>query len=219
MLEMVVVALQASEYVDRVVVVGLEEEAVGELHFTQPVSSCPDQGSIVANVSHGLRWLCNHHAQEGPVLICTADIPLLTAEAVSLFVESCLPFDRLIYYSVVSRAVLERRFPASQRTFVRLRDGDVSGGNLFLIQPHILQTDERLWQRLSEARKHPWRLARRVGLWTLLRFLLRRVTLAEAEQRASRLLGSPVRAVLCAHPELAMDVDKPNQLELVKHHV
>ncbi|MDX1662497.1 MAG: NTP transferase domain-containing protein, partial [Candidatus Promineifilaceae bacterium] len=29
MLEMVVVALQASEYVDRVVVVGLEEEAVG----------------------------------------------------------------------------------------------------------------------------------------------------------------------------------------------
>ena len=217
MLESVVAALQESDRVEQIVVVGLGADTRA-FRFARPVSFCPDQGTIVANVAHGLRWLRDQRSEGEAVLLSTGDIPLLTPQAVNTFVERCRPFDRLVYYSVVTRAVLERRFPNSQRTYVPLRDVEVSGGNLFVVQPRVLETNEQLWQNLAAARKYPWRLARQVGLWTLLRFGLRRITLAEAERRAGRLVGGRVCAVVSPDPEVAMDVDKPEHLALVNRH-
>jgi hypothetical protein len=46
---------------------------------------------------------------------------------------------------------------------------------------------------------------------------LRRLTLAGIERRAETLLGAPVSVQLTGHAQLAMDVDKPEQLRLLRN--
>jgi hypothetical protein len=61
-------------------------------------------------------------------------------------------------------------------------------------------------------RKKPWLLARRLGPAVILRFLLRRLRIADAEVAVARLLGAPVRALVVTHASLGADVDKPEDL-------
>jgi hypothetical protein len=104
-------------------------------------------------------------------------------------------FDHLVYYNLVTRETMETRFPQSKRTFVRLRDAEVAGGDILLVKSTVVASNESLWQALTDARKHAWRLARLVGLGTLFRLLTRRLTISEIEATASRMFGAPVRVL------------------------
>lgn len=84
-----------------------------------------------------------------------------------------------------------------------------------LVQTRILNTNEELWEAIFNARKHALRLARLVGLRTMLKLLFRRLTISEIQELASHLLNAPVRVIMSPYPELAMDVDKPQQVELL----
>jgi hypothetical protein len=55
-----------------------------------------------------------------------------------------------------------------------------------------------------------------IGFDTLLLFALGQLSIAGAMKAAKRGLGVNGRAVICPHPEMGMDVDKPHQYELVK---
>jgi len=50
----------------------------------------------------------------------------------------------------------------------------------------------------------------------LLRFVLRRLTLAQGERKAESILGVPCRVLPVRYAELGMDVDKPHQLDMVR---
>ena len=54
-----------------------------------------------------------------------------------------------------------------------------------------------------------------IGFDTLLYILFRAIKLDKLAIKVSNQLGIPARAVLCPYAEIAMDVDKPHQLELV----
>lgn len=220
MLAHVLQALNDACQVDTIVVVGMIEEegaaAIRHLPASQPVIFLADQGSIVANARRGLEWLEANRPGNSELLLSTADIPLLTGEIVDAFVEQCRPFDRLAYYNMVTKETMEARFPHSNRTFVRLREAEVAGGDLFLAQSDILYTNQALWEALTNARKHAWQLARIVGFRTLFKLLLHRLSLAEVEQLATQLLGAPIRILTSPYPELAMDADKPEQVDLLR---
>jgi hypothetical protein len=93
---------------------------------------------------------------------------------------------------------------------------EVAGGDILIARPEVAETNPEIWQSLANARKHAWRLARIVGLGTLARFLLHRLSLADAEAAAERLVGCPVRVLVSPHAELAMDADKPHQVDLLR---
>jgi GTP:adenosylcobinamide-phosphate guanylyltransferase len=220
MLAHILNALQEAEGVGRIVVVGLEqdegESVIPYLATASGIVFLPDHGSIVGNGRAGLEWLVRSKPEATEVLIATSDIPLLTAAVVDAFLVDCQPFDHLAYYNVVTRQTFESRFPRSNRTFVRLQDAEIAGGDLFLAQTRILHTNQELWEALTNARKHAWRLARLVGPLTVLKLLLRRLSLGEVEHLASRMFAGPIRILVSPYPELAMDVDKPYQVELVR---
>jgi hypothetical protein len=67
-----------------------------------------------------------------------------------------------------------------------------------------------------EARKNIWQQVRLLGIGTLIKFALRRLTVADAERVASRALGCQGRAVITPYPEMGMDVDKPHQLDMAR---
>jgi hypothetical protein len=73
-----------------------------------------------------------------------------------------------------------------------------------------------LWQELIAARKNVFKQAALLGFDTLLLLLLRRLTLQDAIERASRSLNVTARVIICPYPEIGMDVDKPYQLAIVR---
>ncbi len=48
------------------------------------------------------------------------------------------------------------------------------------------------------------------------KLLFRPLSIADIEETASRIVGRPAKIVLDAPAEMAMDVDKPGQLELLR---
>jgi hypothetical protein len=175
--------------------------------------------NIVAGVDHLLAGTDAFPGQEdpatAPILVASADIPLLTTEMVDYFIDACLPVDADVYYSVVERSVMEGRFPGAGRTFVRLGDGSFAGGDLLMLRPSVIRTNRQLFRELSASRKSPWQMIRLLGLGMIVRFLTRSLTVAQAEQKASQILGCRGKAIISPFAELGMDVDKPHQLDMV----
>ena len=219
MLEMVAAACAGSRYVDGLIVTGLDEAEVAGLELPSLLTVLPDQGRLIANVKAGLQWWLDQGRPGSELLLTTGDIPLVTPAIVDAFVEQCRPFDRLVYYNLVTKETLDAKFPGSRRTFVRLRDAEVAGGDMLLVQRAVTESDESLWEALTDARKHAWRLSLLAGPLTLLRLLTHRLTVAQIEKVASRVARAPVRVLLSPYAELAMDADKANQVELLRRYL
>lgn len=215
MLAYVVEALAGSRYVCSVIVVGLPPDARPALSV--PVTYLPPHGDLIRNAEAGVCYALQTIPDLTGVVVSSADIPLLTSQIVDRFVEECLRTDHEIYYSIVERSVMEGRFPGSRRSYVRLSDGEFAGGDLFLVRAGARMADPELWRRVTNARKSALNQAWLIGgPWAVLKLLLGRMSLAEAERRASRALEIRGRAVICPYPEVGMDVDKPFQLEIVR---
>lgn len=216
MLERVVAALHDSSYVEDVIVVGLEPEMVAGLTFARPVEFLPDHGGMVSNMLGGLEWLTRNRPGSDIVLGCSADIPTITGRVVDEFVEACRPWDKGVYYNFVTRARLEERFPNSRRTYSRYGDIEAAGGDMVIARVDVALRNRPLLESVTAARKQPWRVASVVGLPMLLKFLFRRVTIPDIEATATRALGAPVKIILDGPPELAMDADKPFQVDMLR---
>jgi molybdopterin-guanine dinucleotide biosynthesis protein A len=214
MLERVVDALQASNSVADIVVVGLGSDM--GMAFARPVIHVPDQGSMAGNLIAGADCLHQGYPDEVAFLICTADIPTITAPIIDAFIESCRPFDRAAYYNMISREVMEARFPHSNRTFVKLKGQEIAGGDLNVVRFDVLQDNHQLLQALADARKHAWRLASLVGWRMIIKLLLRQLSPSDIEAETERILGRRAKIFLSPYAELGMDADKPEQVELLR---
>ena len=63
--------------------------------------------------------------------------------------------------------------------------------------------------------KSALRTARAMGLGLIVRFLLRRLTIEYAENKARELFRCSCKAIISPFPEIGMDVDKVHQYRLV----
>ena len=220
MISRVLDALQNARSVGEIVVIGLDDPADQQaLQPKRPVAFLPNQGSLIQNAIAGLHWIETHYPENDIFLICSSDIPHLSGEMVDDLVASCRPFDRLLYYPIATPETIEVVYPGSKRTYTRLKGGvKFAGGDIFVAQTAVLDTNHDLWEKLTQARKHAWQIARVVGFRTLLKLLFRRMSLEEAAETAGRILGSdrPVGVIFTPHAELAMDGDKPHQIDLLR---
>lgn len=208
MVRYVAEALARSRAVNRVLVVG-----PGELISLLPgISVLPTGNSVMDNLQLG----CQALPDSDRVLVATADIPLLTTEVVDRFIGLCGDCARDFYFPVVRKEIVEARYPGVTRTYVKLREGTFTGGNLFLVNPAAVPAGMSVGQELVALRKSPFKLSRKVGLLFLLKFLFKHLSLDEAEQKVSGLLTIKGRAVICNDPEVGVDVDKPGDLEIVR---
>ena len=144
----------------------------------------------------------------------TADVPLLTAIAVrDLFARD--PGSALVYPVVTERAC-ESQFPGGRRTYARVREGKFTGGNLFLVEPRLVSKFMPKLRQVIANRKNPLVLAGIIGPGILIKFLLGRVRIVELEARVSHILGVPAKALISEHAEIGFDVDKADDLEIVR---
>ncbi len=176
------------------------------------VTLAPMTGDLFGNILNGLTTV---PVGEERVLFVTSDVPWITPVVIEAFLRGAPP-DADVVYPVIPKEAAERRFPGTKRTYVRLREGTVTGGNLFLARVASVPRLKERAEVLLAHRKAPLMLARDVGLGLLLRLLTGRLSLAQAEDRVGGLLGIRGRAILFPYAEAGVDVDKPEDLALAE---
>ena len=197
--------------IGRIVLVG----PVDKLSFLKddyPLELAEESDSIIHNLSVAIKYL----QTDRHLLVSTADIPLLTPTAVTDFLEKCRPYDCDFYYPVVTRESCERQFPGVRRTFVTLQEGSFAGGNIFLINPEKIEPSIPIVSKFIEYRKKPLKMVSLLGAGLVWRAVTGKLSISQAEERFSALLNVKPRAVISDYAEIAFDVDKQSDLELVR---
>lgn len=168
----------------------------------------PETDSGAGNILRGLEWLrgasCGTEAER--VVIVTTDLPFLTADAITGFLDACPP-ELDLCVPVLNRQEFEGRFARSSSRYVRLSDGEWIIGCAFLINPAAITRNQAMVERVFAARRSQLGMARLLGALFVLRFLTRRLTVRQVERKCLELLGCTGGAVHGCEPELAFDID------------
>jgi len=150
-----------------------------------------------------------------PLVVTTADHALLEPAWIGQFLRDA-PAGADVAALLARRDLIEAAAPGTRRTYLRFADGDWSGCNLFLLATPRAAAAIELWRAVEADRKRPWRIVRRLGPGLLLRYLLRRLTLADAVAHLGRTAGIRAAIVAAHDGYAAIDVDKPADLDLVR---
>ncbi|MGE5582122.1 MAG: NTP transferase domain-containing protein [Bacillota bacterium] len=211
MLDYVILALKNVAAINRIVVVGSEAMLSEEIKKSIDLAIKPGD-SLIDSLLNGLDSL----ETDEPVLVLTSDIPLITREAVEDFLSRCQRRKGDVYYSFVSKELNEKKYPGVQRTYVKLKEGTFTGGNLVLLSPRFVKDNRDLLIKAASLRKKPLQLGRMLGWRCLYRFLLGKLTIPEIEERVAKIFNINAVGVVSPYPEVGIDVDKPSDLKLAK---
>lgn len=206
----VVSALAASPLVNRIFVAGPLSELAGCALPGDPVC-LPAGKTMMDTAAAGMQAL----GHQNKVLLVTADIPLLSCEALADFIRQCAGSEADVYYPIVSKDIVQQRFAAVKRTYVRLKEGIFTGGNVLLVNPAIVESCLAFAGQVVNQRKKPLRLCRLLGWSFIVKFLLGRLSLDDITCRLSELLGITGQVILSDYAEIGMDVDKTSDLKMV----
>ena len=143
-----------------------------------------------------------------PCLVTTADHALLTPEMVRHFLGEACRSSADLLIGMVAASVVQRAYPETRRTYLRLRGEAWSGANLFAFRTPRARRVADFYVRAERFRKQPWRLVAAIGPSLLLLYGLRRLDLDGALARGSPRLGAQVAAVHMPQAEAAIDVDR-----------
>jgi GTP:adenosylcobinamide-phosphate guanylyltransferase len=193
---------------------------------TQIAVSVSDDAVRAAAIMLGLTVLTaasgpSHSVRDGiaalgaPLLVTTADHALLRPEWITRFLAD-VPADADVAALLARRDVIEAAAPGTRRTYLRFADGAWSGCNLFHFATPRAVAALDLWAQVEADRKRPWRIVRRLGIGTLLRYMSGRLTLVAALAHLGRLANLKAAAVASPFGLAAVDVDKPDDLDLVR---
>jgi len=217
MVQWVIDALGEANTIDRIVLIGLT--ARSGLTSRKPLVYISNEGRMLANIQAGTEKVKQLNPKAEYVLFVTSDIPAITGAMFDWVVNTSLQTKHDIYYNVIPRQVMEDRFPAANRTFVRLKDLEACGGDTHVVRTAIVGRNSGFWDKLIEARKNPAAQASLLGFDIIFRFLFRQLTADDVIRRVAARLGLRGRALICPFAEVGMDVDKPHQLELMRSHL
>jgi GTP:adenosylcobinamide-phosphate guanylyltransferase len=202
-------ALLGSKRVEAVRLLAQELDQIAAVLPDNPRWSVePSSGTIAETVEA----VCNAPSARWPMLVTTADHALLDSAMIDQFCAEAEGVDLAI--GVVTKSSLMKRLPQSRRTWIAFRRGKYTGANLFAFGSANALKAVALWRSVEQDRKKGWRLLLALG-WPGLLGLLRLRTLDQTLDAMGRRLGLTLKAVRLDDPLAAVDVDKPQDFELV----
>lgn len=211
-------ALRACPFVDKIVISGPVESLRSIFSREENLFFVNGGDNAVESFASAVKVLQEQGISE-QVLILPTDIPFITVEAIEDFVTRCEKLGADFCYPVTSQKVNEAKFPGVMRTYVRLKEGIFTGGNLFMIRSAIVDRCLDLAVELVARRKNPVAMARLFGIGLVLKYLLRRLSIPMIEQRFYQMTGLRGRALISDYAEIGVDVDKPSDLQLAQQHL
>lgn len=211
MIDYIVDALNSSENIDRILVVGPKNEL--NPYIGKKVDEILNPGnSILGNMEIGLIFFNS----TDNLLILTSDIPLITHEAIDEFLEICTKRKAYIGYPIITKENIVKKYPETERTYIKMKEGIFCGGNIVFFKPEVFFKNKKLIKELFDNRKSTWRYVKILGLKFILKFLFKTLTLEEIEKRLTGIIGYNSIAAMISYPEIMIDLDKPSDLELIR---
>ena len=214
MIEYVINTLRNSSLIGKIAVVGPKEQ-LAPIIGDRVDYIMEGTDSIVTN---GLLAMENFKSDK-QVLITTSDIPMLTVEALEDFINKALEMNADLCYSVVDKKVNDMKYPEVKRTYARLKEGQFTGGNIFLFNPAATEKCKAFIEQMLEYRKKPAKMAMVLGFGFLIRMALGILTINAVQKKTERLLGIKGAVVISGYPEVGNDVDKVSDIQFVEKYL
>ena len=211
MIEYIVDALNNLEKIGQILVVGPKNEL--NPHIGKKVEEILNPGnSILENMEIGL----NYFNSADNLLLLTSDIPLISPEAIDEFLNICTKRKLCIGYPIITKKNIIKKYPETERTYVKMKEGILCGGNIVFFKPEVFFQNKELIQGLFNNRKNNLKNAKILGLKCILKFLFKTLTIEDAEKRVTDIIGYNSGAVMVSYPEIMIDLDKPSDLKLIR---
>lgn len=214
MIEYIIDTLRSSSMIEKIAVVGPKE------HLAPILGDRVDYiiESTDSIVTNGLMAL-EYFKEEPQVLIATSDIPMLTVEALEDFINQALNAKADLCYSVVDKKINDEKYPEVKRTYARLREGQFTGGNIFLFNPSAKDRCKDFIESMLEYRKSPAKMAMVLGFGFLIRLALGILTINSVQKKCEKLLGIKGAVIISEYPEVGNDVDKISDIQFVEKYL
>lgn len=177
-------------------------------------------GDFLGNILAGVAAASADGAES--VMIATSDIPLVTPDGIDDFIRRALYSGAEFCYPIVSKDDCLAMCPEMRRTYLRLREGTFSGGNMVLASVDFVLRNREVIGEAYAARKKKFKLAGMIGWGVLTRAMVAQfvypgaINLHSLESVVSKLLNGHVRAIISEYAEIGEDVDKPDDLAVVE---
>lgn len=216
MIEYIIDALRAAPSIGRIVVVA-PAEAVAESWTSKVEAVIPAGDTIIDNGVAALNFLkATPQGMSERVVFMTCDTPLISADAIEDFIKRSSDPAGEIFYPIISREVIEAKYPETKRTYATLKDGVYTGGNLAVVNPEAVLANLDLLQHVFDLRKSVPKLMMFLGPRFIIKLGLKSLSVPDIEKRATEMIHAKTVAVVTPFPEIGIDVDKPSDLELVR---
>ena len=209
-LERVLDTLADAERVEGIKVCGPAADVVQSSGALKSLLARPDVTWLAPQAGPAASALAGARAWDDyPLLLTAGDHGLLDPAIVDGFCEQAWQVREAadVVVGLVSHDRVAAAFPQSRRTVLRFADGAWCGSNLFALLRADAVSALRFWTNVEAQRKRPWRIARRLGTWTLLRYALRRLTARQAFAALSKRAGCRITWVPVHSARAAVDVD------------
>ena len=219
MVDYILDAMLASGCVRRIVVAA-KTEALALLEGTLPdgVKLCEAQGDM-PTTAYAATMALGEDSTQQHLYVCD-DIPLVTPAGIRDFLSQCEQYpERQVFYPIIPKKACLALFPEAQRTYGKLPEGEFTGGNMMLLDKRVTINKQELGREIYALRKSPLRLANWLGWSFILKAVLHRLSISEAERRFSHIMHTPSKAIITSYAEIGMDVDKPSDLKLVEKYL
>lgn len=204
-------SLRSSASIERIIVVA-PPAVHGHPALALATECRPDGIKIRDSLRSGLANL----PPDADVLVSTSDLPVLTARSIDDYVLRAIEKEADLTYGCIEKQTHLAKYPRVPHTWARLAGGTYCGTGFITIRPRIFPSLDRFIEQLGHARKNPLHLAKLFGWGVLWRFATRRLSIADAEKRASHIIGAPVRAVISPYAEIGVNVDRVSDIELAE---
>lgn len=218
MIHRVLGALRDSDFIDELWLSGPAESAVasdnqledriqsGEIQWRPPEVS-PSTSAFE---------VMNEISDQRKVLLTTVDHSLLSSEIVDYFCRESLKSSADVTLGLSPYSLVRECFPTMKKTVLHFRDGDFCGCNLFTFLSAEGREVASFWRRIEKERKKPLRLIKLLGWRSVLSYRLGLLTLTDALEQLSDVLGFRVKAIILPFAHACVDVDSQADYEIIQ---
>lgn len=205
--------LRETGRVERIIVIG-PPDALMEAQACGADVLLPEYATGTENILSGLEAVSGGRM----ALIVPTDLPFVTPDSLNAVLDAGSP-DAEILVPVVRRDDFEQEFPSNVSVYVPLREGEVTLGCAFRVNPQAILRNKSALERIFNARKSNMAMVKLLGVNFVLRYLTKTLSVRHIEERCRAILGCRGEAWVGAPALLACDIDTPEDWVFACRHL
>lgn len=212
-------ALKASANVNRIIISGPVEALRNIFAREENIYFVNSGANAMESFDNAVQMLSQMGSVTDKLMVLPTDIPFITPAAVNDFITRCEATEADFYYPLTSRKTNENKFPGVTRTYVTLKEGVFTGGNIFLIRTAIVDKCMDIGLKLVIRRKDPIAMAKLFGFSLVWKYFIKRLSISEIKKRFFQVTGIKGEPIISPYAEVGVDVDKPSDLILAQEYL